>query len=130
MDALTIITTALALGAGAGAKAAVEQAVKDTYAALKSLVLGKFGSKGDTAKALESVEAKPDSEARKAVLKEALDEAGAARDQEVADKAAELLMLVEGRSPGATGGLVGQINAAGGTVVVAHHISGTNIKIS
>ncbi len=40
------------------------------------------------------------------------------RDQEIIDKATVLLQLLERGSPGATGGLVGQINAAGGKVLV------------
>jgi hypothetical protein len=118
MDPVHIIITAVAVGAAAGAKSTAEHAVKDAYAALKSLLLKKFGKKGDTAEAVEKVEAHPGSKARQAVLKEELEAAGAAKDQEVVDKATDLLKLAESSSPGATGGLVGQINAAGGKVVV------------
>jgi hypothetical protein len=118
MDPLQIITTAVAVGGAAGAKATAEHAVKDAYAALKSLLVKKFGKKGDTAGAIKNVEANPESKARRAVLREELEAAGAGKDQEVVDKATDLLKLVESRSPGATGGLVGQIDAAGGKVVV------------
>lgn len=123
MDPHTIIATALSLGATTALKSTAEQAVKDAYSALKSLLVRKFGSKGDTAKAVDGVEAKPDSDARKAVLQEELESAGAGKDQEVVDRATELLKLMESKSPGVTGGLVGQINAAGGKVIV---VGGSN----
>jgi hypothetical protein len=118
MDPITIIVTALALGAAAGLKPTAERAIKDAYGGLKALVLRKYGKQGDTPKAVEAIETKPDSEPRKGVLKEELAAAGADRDQELVDKATELLKLLEDRSPGMTGGLVDQINAAGGKVVV------------
>jgi len=118
MDPLTVITAAVSAGATLALKSTAEQAVKDAYGALKSLILSKFGSKGDTAKAVEAVESKPESEGRKTTLQEELEAAGAGKDQEVVDKATELLKLLESKSPGASGGLVGQINAQGGKVLV------------
>lgn len=123
MDPATVIVTAIALGAAAGLKPTAEQAIKDAYAGLKALLVARFGKRGDTAKAVDSVEQKPDSNGRKETLKEELVAAGAHRDQELVDRATELLKAVEGQSPGATGGLVGQINAAGGKVVI---IAGDN----
>jgi hypothetical protein len=118
MDTVAVIVSAIALGAEIGLKSTVEAAIKDAYAGFKALVLGKFGKHGDTAKAVEEVEKKPDSNGRKETLKEELTAAGAHQDQEVVDKATDLLKLLESKSPGATGGLVGQINAAGGKVLV------------
>jgi hypothetical protein len=118
MDPVQIISTALALGAPVALKVAAETAVKDAYAALKSLVLSRFGSKGETARAVSAIEAKPESDARKTVLAEELESVGAGSDQEIVDSATALLSILESQSPGVTGGLVGQINAAGGKVVV------------
>ncbi len=123
MDPVTVIVTALSLGAQTALKATVETAVKDAYAGLKSLVLRKLGKQPDAAAAVEAVEKHPESAGRKATLVEELTTAGAHHDQEVVDKATDLLKLLETKSPGATGGLVGQINAAGGKVLV---LSGGN----
>jgi hypothetical protein len=106
-------------------KATLEASVKDAYAGLKGLVLRKLGKQGDVAGAVESVEKKPESAGHKQVLQEELTAAGAGRDQEVVDTATELLKLLEGNSPGITGGLVGQINAAGGKVLVVGTNAGT-----
>ena len=104
MDPVTIIVTALAAGAALAAKDVAAQAVKDGYAALKALIVRKFGEKADVAVAVEGVEKKPDSEARQAVLKEELDSAGAAQDTEMVKQAQALLDLLKehGLAPGVT----------------------------
>lgn len=120
MDPVQVIVVALSLGAEAGVKSTVEAAVKQAYAGLKALVLRKFGKQGDTAKALEMVAKKPTSLQRRKKLHEELTTVGAGKDQEVIDGATGLLKLLERKSPGVTSGLVGQINAAGGKVLVLH----------
>jgi hypothetical protein len=119
MDPITVIVTALSTGATVALTSTAEQAIKDAYAGLKGLLLRKFGKQGDTEKAVEDVERKPDSNGRKETLKEELTTAGAARDAELVGKATELLELLEKKSPGISGGLVGQIRADGGQVFVA-----------
>jgi len=42
MEPITAIVTALALGAAAGLKPIAEQAIKDSYAALKALITRKY----------------------------------------------------------------------------------------
>jgi hypothetical protein len=89
MDPITMIVTALAAGAAAGLKPTAEQAIKDTYAGVKALIQRKYH-----ALSLEALERKPDSETKRASLKEDLIEAGAANDNELLDKAKFLLDTV------------------------------------
>lgn len=118
MEPITVIVTALVAGAAAALKSTTEQAVKDTYAGFKHLVLDRYGDQGDVGGAVAQLEKKPDSEGRKATLQEELSGTAAGQDQELVDRAVALLKEAEGQSPGITGGLVGQINAAGGKVTV------------
>jgi hypothetical protein len=123
MDPITVIVTALSLGAQTALKSTVETATKEAYASLKAIVLRKLTKQPDAASAVEAVEHKPDSAVRREILVKELTIAGAHSDQEVVDKATDLLKLLETKLPGVTGGLVGQINAAGGKVLV---LSGGN----
>lgn len=91
MDPLTLIVTALATGAAVALKSVAEQAVKDAYAGLKQLILDQYGDKGDVTTAVASVEAKPESEARQALLKEELATAGADQDEKLLQLAQALL---------------------------------------
>lgn len=79
MDPITLIVTAVALGAAAGLKPTVEQAVKDAYAGLKTLIQRKYAGID-----LAPVEKKPDSTAKQESLAEDLKETDAANDPEVA----------------------------------------------
>jgi hypothetical protein len=102
MDPITIVVTAVAAGAVAATNEVAAQVVKDSYAALKALIVRKFGEKADVAGAVEVVEKKPDSEARQAVLREELETAEAAQDEEVVQQAQVLLDLL--RQHGLTAG--------------------------
>lgn len=117
MDPITVILSALAV---AGSKVA-DQAIRDGYAGLKALILKKFG------KAQPKLEERiddyvEDQETFERPAEKALRDAGVAADQEVVDRAVELLRAAETCQPGVTGGLVGQINAR--NVVVAQQIFG------
>lgn len=115
LSALAVVTPAL--------KSVTDQAVKDGYAALKSMIVHRFGPKNPTLERTLADHAK-DPETYKAPMAKVLAEVGADGDQEILDRAVEVLKRAEAAKPGVTGGLVGQINAAGGRVVVAGTIHG------
>jgi len=75
----------------AGSAAVATSAVKDAYRGLKKLLVDRFNSKSAIENAIESVEQKPESEARRAVLAEELESSGAVQDHEVIAKAEEIL---------------------------------------
>jgi hypothetical protein len=81
------ITTAVLAALGQLA----EPAVKDAYEAVKALLVRKFGKPSDVVKAVEALEAKPDSAGRRATLTEEMASSGAARDGELLQLAQALL---------------------------------------
>jgi hypothetical protein len=81
------ITTAVLAALGQLA----EPAVKDAYEAVKALLVRKFGKPSDVVKAVEALEAKPDSAGRRATLTEEMASSGAARDDELLQLAQALL---------------------------------------
>ncbi len=96
MDPITLAVTA-ALGKLGGT------VIKDAYNALKAALQHKYGVKSDLVEAVEKLEKKPDSKARKAVLQEEVETAKAAQDPELV-KVAEALLEKLKELPG------GQIN--------------------
>jgi hypothetical protein len=94
MDPVSLIVTALAAGATAGLKPAAEQAVKDAYAGIKTLIAGRYKSV-----TLTGLEGKPASETQQAAVKEGLTDAGAAQDKELLERAGALLDAVRQHSP-------------------------------
>ena len=86
MDALTSLVTALAAGAAAALKPTVEQAVKDSYTALKGLIQRKYAQVS-----LDQLEANPSSKSRRGVVEEDLAAAGTDKDTEVLQQAQTLL---------------------------------------
>lgn len=77
MDPITLVVTAVALGASAGLKDVAAQAIKDAYAGLKRLLARR-------AVDVSGVERKPDSPAQQAALTETLADAGGVDDELVA----------------------------------------------
>ncbi|MGB8648003.1 MAG: hypothetical protein WCF84_22400 [Anaerolineae bacterium] len=100
MDPITAaILAAIAAGAAAGATDVAKKAFVDAYGALKSLLKHKYGDMSDVAQAAESVEARPDSQARKDLLKEEVARVKADQDPELVAAAQTLLQKV-GKLPG------------------------------
>ncbi len=116
MDPMTVLLSALAL-AGPALKPVADQAVKDAYAGLKTLLVDRFSPKNPKLESTLEVHAE-DPETFKPAVEKMLRDVGADKDQEVVDAATKLLQKTEEKHPGATGGIVNQINAQGGRVVV------------
>lgn len=95
MEPLTLIVSTLAAGAAAASKDIIAQAVKDAYNTLKCLILHRVASKTEVRDALEHLEKKPASEARRNVLKEELETAGFSEDESVMKQAQALLDLLK-----------------------------------
>jgi hypothetical protein len=103
VDPITVLMGALALVSPA-LKPVSDQAIKDGYAGLKSLIVQRFGKKDPSLETtLAKYEQKP--EVWKKPIRDVLQEAGADKDQEVVDRATELVKKVEASEPGISGGL-------------------------
>ncbi len=97
VDPVTLaVIAAIAAGASKGVSQVVESAVIDGYRGLKQLLARKFGRESDVMKAVESAEAKPESEARKNVLQEEITASGAGADPEIIAAAKQLLAQLGG----------------------------------
>jgi hypothetical protein len=120
MDPIAVLMSALSL-AGTALKPIADQAIRDGYAGLKALIIRRFGGlEPELAEVLDKHERRPD--VYVPALEATLKQVGADQDQQILDEATELVKRAEAAQPGVTGGLVGQINAAGGRVLVAHTI--------
>lgn len=94
MDPITLITTALTLGIVAGLKPAAEQAVKDAYLGLKTLIQDKYKIN------LNNLEKKPESEVQVAAVAEQLVDAGADKDTEIIEIAQALVEQIKKQEGG------------------------------
>ena len=93
MDPVTLIVAALVAGAAAGAKDTATAAIKDAYAAFKSLVKKKFRGDSTATGAVEELEQDPDTwtlPLKKKVAAARLDQ-----DQEIVDAARALIAGAE-----------------------------------
>jgi hypothetical protein len=94
MDPISIIVAALAAGAAAGVKPAAEQAIKDAYQGIKGLIKRKYARVN-----IEVLEGGPASDARKAVVREDLEQTGAGQDEEVLRQAQVVLEAIRKYAP-------------------------------
>jgi predicted Rossmann fold nucleotide-binding protein DprA/Smf involved in DNA uptake len=91
MDPLTLIVTAVTVGAALGLKPVAEQAVKDAYAGLKRIIMDKYNDRKKVVPAVQNLEEDPESEGWKALLKEGLAKLEAGQDEELLQAAQDLL---------------------------------------
>jgi hypothetical protein len=82
------ITTAIVTAVGTGL---VKDVITDSYNTLKAALKKKFGDKSDLVDAVEQLEKKPDSEARKATVQEEVETAKANDAPDVVKLAQDLL---------------------------------------
>lgn len=94
------IVAALAAGIVKSAGSVGEKVLVDSYAALKGLLQRKFGGESKLAKAVDDLEAKPDSDGRKLTLKEEVGEAKADEDPEIRQAAQALLDQLQAQPGG------------------------------
>jgi hypothetical protein len=92
MDPVSTIVIALT----AGAASVATDAVKDLYAALKSLIIRRYGSVS-----VDVLESDPASVSRQQVVREDLEKTNVANDSEILQHAKELLDQVERSDPDA-----------------------------
>ena len=98
-----------------------DTAVRDAYEGLKGMIRRKFGGDSAIADAVDGVEKKPDSEARKGVLKEELADGGVDRDPELLAAAKTLIETVQALPDG---------KAAIQSIRVSQHIRGDRNVVS
>jgi hypothetical protein len=117
-----------ALGAGAlkSAGQVGEHVVGDAYAGLKELLKRKLGAESEVVKAVEAVEAKPESEGRTKVLAEEVAEAKLADDPEVRAAVELLRERVGALKAGERGGQI----AIGDYIVQADRGSNATMNVS
>lgn len=96
MDPITLMVTAITAGAAAALKPTAEQAVKDAYAALKTVIRDRYTR---VATSVETLEQKPKDEPRRKILEEELAESDAIMDETVLSQAQALLKAIQDHAP-------------------------------
>jgi len=96
VDPISIaIIAAISAGLVKGVSTVGENVLVDAYEGLKSLIKRKFGHESDVAKAVDAVEAKPDSAGRQQTLSEEIVAAKADQDAEIVKAAQALQDLIK-----------------------------------
>ena len=121
----TAILAAIAAGAAKSAGGVAEKGLVDAYNGLKALLQRKFGSESRLAKAVDDLEAKPESEARKGVVREEAAEAKANENAELVRVAQTLLDQLKAQPGGQT-----ILTATGDYIAQAAHGSTASVNIN
>ena len=119
MDPVTLIVAALVAGLTAGLTDTAQSVVKDMYDALKERLQKKIEGHQEAQTALGTLENKPASEARQAVLKEELAGLDIVKDAELIDLAKLLLEKID--AEGAEQGKYNITIASAQGVVIGDH---------
>lgn len=118
MEPVTLIATAVAIGASEGARETTKQAIGDAYAVLKNWISSKYRS---VTADVEGLEQEPDEALRRALLEKKLAQAGAGDDPQLRALAQALLSAVDEQAPAipATVGVCLRRTSVGGDIEVA-----------
>ena len=116
------ITAAIASGATAAVSDTAKMAVGDAYSGIKTLLIKRFGGDSPTIKAVNSLEAKPDSQPRKGVLAEELAAAKVESHPEIVSSAQSLLELLKALPQS---GSFTQTSYGAGSALSGHHGTST-----
>jgi hypothetical protein len=125
MDPIT--TAVIAAPAGGVASGTAESVTVISYQALKSFLKRKFGKDGEVVKAVNNLEARPDSAGRKETLKEEVLAARADQDPEILEAAWALLDRIGAQAGGehhiqtATGSYIAQADQSSTATVEVNH---------
>ncbi len=95
-ETMDIITTAIVAALANLSK----EAIKDSYNALKAALKKKFGSESELVDAVDKLEKKPDSEARKAIVQEEVEVAKVNNDPSLLQLAQNLLDKIKEQPEG------------------------------
>lgn len=106
----------------------VSEAVRDAYHALKGKLSSSFGDESEVVEAVDMLEKRPDSEARKGVLQEEIESTAVDQDPEIREIAQSLLNQIESQP----GGEQHIQQARGNYIAQANHgsIASVNVKRS
>jgi hypothetical protein len=88
------IIAAISRGAVTGASDTAKSAIADAYQGLKALITKKFGDHSDVAEAIDKLEAKPESGARRQSVLEELQAINSTSDPELVSAAQSLVKLI------------------------------------
>lgn len=96
----TAIIAALSAGVTTSTSEVGKKVIVDAYEALKTVIKQKFGIESDVVKAMEGVEAKPESAGRRETLKEEISAAKADQDPEILGVAKKLIEQISAQPNG------------------------------
>lgn len=95
------VTAAIVAAVAAGAAKVATEVVPDLYKGLKALLKSKFGEQSAVSKAVDEVEADPESAGQQIVLEEKVRKAGADKDADIVAAAEKLLEQLKAQPGGA-----------------------------
>src|SRR5262249_12567612 len=120
------ITTAILAALATGVTSGATSVFADAYKALKNLIKKKFGIQSKLVQFVEDLEAKPDSSARKEMLKEEVATTKADQDPDLRNAAQTLLKQISTQP----GGEQHIQNAIGSYIAQAERGSSANVNVT